>query len=297
MNLSGIESVSTLADDIQAALPSIIATIKSKKSRSPKNIFLLDQYGYQQVPFSHIAQIFKAFPYNSEVILTFATDALINHLSHNDNFKKSLKKMGLLALLDVHGEDDDIKSAQQRFLIEQCLYEEIQTQCGAKFYTPFFIRSRKSNRAYWLIHLSGHATARNEMLNTHWENYNKVIHHGLPGLNMMLGAEASLIKAKNQQTFDFGFDSSANLMTTNALMNEIPSYLPANESITVGELFEKTCNRSPAKLEQYQEALYGLQSTDRSIHIHTPKGNPRQSVTSIELTDTIHWNRQIQLLI
>ena len=58
----------------------IIAEIHRRQPRAGRSIFLLDQTGFSQVALELIARIFRELP-AAEVILTFAADALVNHLS------------------------------------------------------------------------------------------------------------------------------------------------------------------------------------------------------------------------
>ncbi|WP_204265667.1 hypothetical protein, partial [Klebsiella pneumoniae] len=43
-------------------------------------------------------------------------------------------------------------SRNGRWLAENALYKHFQQATGAQYYTPFFVRSADSNRAYWLLH-------------------------------------------------------------------------------------------------------------------------------------------------
>ena len=58
----------------------IIADVLHRQPRSGRAIFLLDQTGFSQVGLALVARIFSRLP-RAEVILTFASDALSNHLS------------------------------------------------------------------------------------------------------------------------------------------------------------------------------------------------------------------------
>ena len=58
----------------------IISDVLRRQPRSGRAIFLLDQTGFSQVELALVARIFSRLP-RAEVILTFASDALRNHLS------------------------------------------------------------------------------------------------------------------------------------------------------------------------------------------------------------------------
>ena len=293
--LDSTEKVRIINGDFISKLPEIIKDIKKRsRSNSPKNIFLLDQYGYKDVPFSVINQLFTTFPQGTEVILTYSTDSLINHLSTHEQCVATLKKYGLENLLDHPELADHIDVSRCRLLIEQLLYEEIKNQCGAGFYTPFFIRSDTSNRAYWLVHLSSHPTARNQMLLTHWEKQNNFVHHGGVGLNMMLGYEPTFEALADQQTFEFYFDDNAKSRVIEAMKNEIPDCISGDHSIKVDDLVFRTCNSSPATLEQYKQALFELQDL-KVLRIKASSGRDRRSANAISFSDHIVLNHQLAL--
>lgn len=284
-------NINVLCDDFQRALPAIAKDIKAR-SRKPRNIFILDQYGYKDVPLATIKNIFAVFPSGTEVLLTFSTDSLINYLSTDESCVKTLEKYNLDGILKHPDLQSNIEVKQSRLLIEQLLYEEIQSQCGASFYTPFFIMSRSSNRAYWLIHLSSHPTARNEMLMTHWQSQNSFVHHGGQGLNMMLGFDPTFEAIANQNTFDFYFDDNADRRVIDALLKEIPEFLEDSDSLGVKELVFRTCNTSPATLIQYKSALLELQN-QKVLKVLTPSGQLRRSASTISFDDRLVILRQL----
>lgn len=289
--LGSNEKIHVLHDDFLKALPKICNDVK-RKSRKPRNIFILDQYGYKDVPPAVLRQLFKTFPSGTEVVLTFSTDSLINYMSDTPGYVRALEKLNLDGIL----KHPDLQNATEvkhcRLLIEQLLYAEIQSQCGASFLTPFFIVSQKSNRAYWLIHLSSHPTARNEMLLTHWQSQNAFEHHGGEGLNMMLGYNPTFEAIANQQTFDFIFDDDAERRVVNALLEDIPEFLAKSDVFTVQDLVFKTCNKSPATLAQYKEALLKLQQA-KVIQILTPQGKMRRAAPAIQFEDNLLVTNQL----
>ena len=63
-----------------------------------------------------------------------------------------------------------------RVLIQNGLYNHVQSVTGAPFYSPFFIKSPDAHRSYWFIHLSKHREARNEIGMIHWNENNTTIH-------------------------------------------------------------------------------------------------------------------------
>jgi three-Cys-motif partner protein len=57
----------------------IIKQIQQKYNENVRAIFILDQYGYTDAPFSVIRDIFRRLP-KSEIILTMAVDHLIDYI-------------------------------------------------------------------------------------------------------------------------------------------------------------------------------------------------------------------------
>ncbi len=108
-----------------------------KSPRSGRSIFLLDQYGYSDVPASRIRSIFQRLG-SAEVILTFAVDAFINYASDSPKTRRLLEKTDLPDLLKGRS-IDSIKSKEKdfRLFIQSAFYEALVEQCGAKFFTDF----------------------------------------------------------------------------------------------------------------------------------------------------------------
>jgi three-Cys-motif partner protein len=153
------------------------------KGRTGRAIFLLDQYGYKDVPFPLLKQLFSALP-NAEVILTFAVDALIDYLSDSTRSEHTVANIGL-GSLDARDFAKLKGASDRRYFIQSRLSPIMHKESGASFFTPFFIVSRESNRDYWLVHLSMHARARDEMAKLHWELHNYFRHNGGAGLHMV----------------------------------------------------------------------------------------------------------------
>src|SRR5690606_25595350 len=127
------------------------------------SLFLLDQYGYTDVPFPLIRTILSQLP-RSEIILTFAVDSLINYASDNSiATKDSLNRLGIPDVLRGRSIEDIKKNESDfRLYIQSCLYRDLVEACGAPYYTLFFIRT-SGHGDYWLVHLSQHHKARDVM--------------------------------------------------------------------------------------------------------------------------------------
>lgn len=282
------QDIHALNKPFQIALPAIIEDIKKQRSTKPHNLFLLDQCGYAKVTFDTVRYIFESFPEKTEVILTFSVDALINYLTNTDKKKKSMGRIGITSLFKSKEMQGPLDIKTNRFLIEQFLYQEISEKCGAKYYTPFFLTDETSNRAYWLIHMSSHPKARDEMIKTHYESNNTFVHHGLAGLNMILGYKPALDHARDQITLDFEFnDETAEQRVHTSLCEDIPKEIHSKEEVTFEELLTTTCNYSPASIDMYKNSLFDLQEHKELEVIKFDSGNKRQSANSISLQDKV----------
>ena len=114
------------------------------------------------------------------------------------------------ALLNIDLNREDVRSLIDlrsgdgwRYLIQHGLYRHIQDRTGSRFYTPFFIHSVEAHRSYWLLHLSNHREARDEMGKLHWRLNNHFQHHGGAGFHA-LGFDPS--KDLRQGLLTFMFD-------------------------------------------------------------------------------------------
>ncbi len=289
-------------DTFVKILPSILSNIQTRSSRG-RCLFLLDQYGYSDVPLAALNLIFSSFPDTAEVILTFSTDSIVNYLSNNERFMKAMYKVGLEGIFSCDKVKEFRESPNARLIIEQELYKEICLKSGARYFTPFFIKSRKSHRSYWLLHLSSHPKARNEMCEIHWQYNNNFVHHGGAGLNgvggleMVLGYDPKLNDLANQNSFEFVFDDDANSRTYDCLSEEIPTLLSYDEQLTFSKLFSETCNGTPANAEHYRKAIYNLYAqgviqilSSSSGRLKRPKGP-----SGVKDDSVIVLNRQIGL--
>jgi three-Cys-motif partner protein len=268
----------------------IIEAVRRKNPRNGRSIFILDQYGYSDVPTDLIRSIFGALK-SAEVILTFGVDSFLNYASDNDVNQALLDKMGVPGLLKGRTWAE-IKSSGRdwRLWIQGALYQELVTHCGASFYTPFFIRNSQGHGDYWLLHMSQHPRARDVMTELHWRNHNHFIHYGGAGLDMFqaVGYDPDQDSAFRQQfELGFAFDDVARKASISALMEQIPSRIATTDTGTAfGELFAATCNDSPASMAIYRTAIERL-SQEKVLTIISPNGGRRQSANTIKPQDQI----------
>lgn len=273
----------------------IIQFIKKKSPKNGRSIFALDQYGYKEVPTHLMRKIFEALP-SAEVILTFGVDSFMNFANDGNQVKDLLDGLGLPDVFAGRS-IEDIKTSDRdwRLFLQSTLYRRLVENCGARHFTPFFIRNRGGHGDYWLIHMSQHHRARDVMTEVHWANNNYFIHYGGAGLDMfhMVGYDpdhdAQYLK---QSALGFEFDDVAKRASIAALNEHIPRRVYADDTgMSFGELFATTCNSSPASAQIYRESL-GHLIAERVIEIVPADGGSRRSAGQIKATDQLVAPRQ-----
>ena len=290
-------SIHILNNRFQDKAKDIIDFIKRKSPRNGRSIFILDQFGYSEVPTSLVRQILSTLP-GAEVILTFAVDSILT-FADQKNFDNALNKAEIPNFLKERSfqeiKDND---AHWRLYIQSGLYASLVRACQARYFTPFFIRNKGGHGDYWLIHLSQHYRARDVMAAVHWKNWNYFIHYGGAGLDMfnMLGYDPSFDRQfTGQGHLGFEFDDVARKASIEALMKEIPKFIYAcEEGVSYEALFSSTCNGTPAYSSIYQEAL-GQLCLQKEIEIVGTDGSIRRSGNNIKLSDRIVAPSQRQL--
>ncbi|MGE3818324.1 MAG: three-Cys-motif partner protein TcmP [Isosphaeraceae bacterium] len=273
----------------------VAKVIESVRSRAGGEhaIFILDQCGYTDVPFVSIKEILGSLR-KSEVILTFATGFLIDFLSDKYKGGAGIRKAGI----DVERLVSKIDKSDRHWkrLIQVELRDDLQIKAGAGFSTPFFIRSRDSNRDLWLVHLSGHYRARDVMMGIHWEHTNSFAHYGRPGLNMLGFDPDEGVSGPSQALLPgFYFDETAKDLTLEATLRELPRFLTnKRDLIDVRSLFAEISNDTPATVALLREVLKEL-AADGVFEIRDKTGlTVRQKGVQFD-TDVIHMARQMRL--
>ena len=269
-----------LCSEFTKSLNGIIKRIR-KSSENRRCIFLLDQYGYGEVPFDDIRTIFFQLP-NAEIILTFATDPLINYMSNTPEYFKSLQRIGMDKALDINGlleYKDDNKD--WRWFIQLELHHAIKSQSGAKHYTPFFIVSKESKRSFWLIHLSNHPRARDVMTQLHWRLKNHFAHYGGPGIRMFgYDPERDKQITHLEDLFfrtEYSFDETAKDRTIKSLVVQLPKLIHQYpDGIPFPELYRCIANTTPATSQHIKEVAI-LLSGAKELEIRGPKNEHRSS--------------------
>lgn len=263
--------------EFEAAAPGIVERIQAKGT-AHRSLFFLDQYGWSDVTFRTVSRIMTSLKF-PEVVLTFMVDNLVNLLNEG-----MIGTPGLAAI-DLRREDvrEMLRMKEQRGwkrLIQNTLYEHIQRNTGASYYTPFFIHPDSgSNRDYWLLHLSKHHTARDEMGKIHWGLENTFEHFGRAGFNS-LGFDPS--KDLREGMLDFGFDDGARSRSESAVMDFLDRMLHQRSKnglapITKQALFAAHCNESPVIAPILDSAVVRLREAG-DIVVHRPENGVHRTI-------------------
>lgn len=269
----------------------VIKSIRQDFTEGVRTIFILDQYGWTNVPTQVIRKIFQSLP-NAEIILTISVDHLIDYICDPEEFieaelqsemfgsvykqkkieqgkkikqatKEAFQNTLELDLKDLHGTKNEHPQVW-RAIIEQKLTEKLQLASGAKYYTPFFLSEEGSHRDMWLVHLSNHSEARNVMTQVHWSvsthKKMKMQHYGSSGLDM-LGYNAKYDNAINNglssNYTDFYFNEKDEDNMKLQIIKELPRKLH-NNPITWGELYSQCANHTPAHKGQMKDVAQEL---------------------------------------
>ena len=271
-------------------LPAIIRRI-SEKQRSGRSIFFLDQFGYSDVPMSSIRTVFESLG-RAEVVLNFAIDALLNYL--HDGL------IGLERFRQFEIDDRFIADWNQnkttnmgRALTQRALMANIWKRSGAKFFTPFLLRSPTDNRTMMLAHLSQHQAARDKMLKIHWQAQNYFVHVGDGGL-FNLGYDARLIESCSS-LFDFTEieRSKLNEELHNALPREVWRIMSGGQ-LNVSDLLTEIGNRTAGTNDDIFRVISELAQA-KELEVLSVKGKPKRFGTKISVKDKLILPKQSSL--
>ena len=265
----------------------IIAAIQ-KRGRKWRSIFLLDQYGYSDVTIATLKNIFLQLP-QAEVILTFAVDSMIDYMTNSPECEKMLNNLGLEYNLSSLKEEKQQK--KWRSAIQFKLYRQLVESVGAKFFTNFFIKSSESSRSYWLLHLSMHSKARDEMQKLHWSFQNHFVSEGRIGLDMLAYDPYQDVDFTKQPSFSFTEEDKERAVES--LFSEIPKLITNNE-VSVGSFFESQCNNTPATFQMLADALKNLYQ-ENEIVVLNEKGKRKRKGSKIKLKDRLVSLSQLRI--
>ena len=260
----------------------IIAEIQRRQPRAGRAIFLLDQTGFSHVCLKMVARILGELP-AAEVIMTFAADALINHLAETPALVQAVEPLELTE--DQLRDMIQRKNAYGRAFAQRYLRDQIRGATNATFDTPFFIRPRQSRRALWFLHLSRHPTARDVMIQCHWKVQNTFEHYGY-GDFRMLGWDA----LKSARLPRFNFEEAEDRNLRNQLLKSMPDKLSALASqypVTVDSVRREFANQTAAPFSVMDDVILDL-FRSREFEVLNPEGKVRShSLTRLQPTDRI----------
>ena len=265
-------------------LEGILNSIHQRQPRSGRAIFLLDQTGFAQVQLALVSRIFDELP-AVEVILTFAADALVNHLAQTPQIAKAAAPLLLT--------DSQIQDLIQyrdgdggRALVQRTLRDHARNITGAMYDTPFFIRPGGSRRALWFLHLSRHPTARDVMIQRHWDLHNTFEHYG-PGDFGMLGWD-TLKDSGTLPLFQFGELDQQQMQKQ--LLESLPKEifgLVSEQPVTLDALRHMLANRTAARFSDLDQAIVRLVE-EGEFEILDPDGKVRsRSLKRLSPTDRV----------
>ncbi len=272
--------------------PDILVHIQ-KKGTAHRSLFFLDQYGWSDVRLATIRTILGTLR-NPEILLTFAVDALIDFLS--------VKTVESQALLKIELTREDVRALMNlktgegwRYLIQNGLYRHVQDRTNSRFYTPFFIHSVEAHRSYWLLHLSNHRQARDEMGKLHWKLNNRFQHHGGAGFHS-LGFDPSC--DLRQGLFTFMFDDDAMKRSEAAVLAQLPRMIHDasydGEGLPVETLFAGNCNDTPVTSDILSRQL-ALLRNEGELVIKTHDGSTKPRAKTVSWSDRLVLPRERSL--
>lgn len=260
-------------------------------------IYFLDQYGYSDVSVSLMRDIFRTTK-GAEIILTIAMNWLIDFIHDAPQFDSTIANCGLE--LDANGLRQLKRQHNGAALIEGLLVEHIRQKSSAKYFTPFFLEP-ESNRKIWLIHLSNHYRARQEMMGVHWHLGTRMRHVGGGGLDAFAPAN-QIIKAghglqerlsplvtgkqiilgyggrkEENETLllDLPFGDQLRTLSRKSLLQQIPALLHGNAAVEFGVLLKDCVNYCPADTPLWQEVLQEL-SDRKQLELRGAKGGMKR---------------------
>jgi three-Cys-motif partner protein len=281
----------------EETIPNVIESIK-KKGRAHHSLFFLDQYGWSDVKLATVRRIMGQLA-NPEVVLTFMVDSLINLLHDKTSSLSALAAIDysrddVRALLDI--KDEHGQKGWKR-AIQNTVYRHIIDCTGASFYTPFFVHPSESHRDYWLIHLSKHHQAREEMGNVFWATNNTMEHFGGAGFDA-LGFDPRV--DVRQGMMDYVFDDDAAARSKTQLLQQIPPLLReawnGGAVVTKRSLFAARANDTPVVGKLVDSQLAELRDAGELIVLGQKRDKAGNVIGEVvrERADTFNWDDVIK---
>jgi three-Cys-motif partner protein len=264
------------ADHCRAA----VQLCHDRSPRSGRALFVLDQYGYSNVPIKCLHDIFARLKH-AEVILTFYIDSLITYLNET-NLAAFETATGINTSVRASEIDEIKQSPRWRVHLQSSLYKNLTDQCSAQFFTPFFIRPERGHGDFWLLHLSQHWKARDVMASTHWQHHNHFSHYGDAGFHMFSTGYISKIDDEHKLQAGFDFSELAATVSKETMMEQIPSMLfEGAEGMTFEQFFLKLINTTPATRDMVEATLLQLHQIGEIVVVDET-GDPSKARVSLK---------------
>lgn len=267
----------------EVLLPKVLTDIKTRQ-RQGRSFFVLDQWGYVDVPVDCLQQIFTRLD-KPEAILTFSIDALLNYLRTDGSGLEGLRQFGIseefVSTWQTLKHDENFGRATA----QRTVMENLRRNSGADFFTPFMMYSKTDKRWILLAHLSKHQAARDKMLSVHWDKQNHFQHIGKGSL-FELGFDHRLIESKDS-LFSFRKDDETTLLRE--LENELPSRVMDNmtdDSLPVELLLSQIGNQTAAQNEMIFKVLQKL-AVEGELEVGKKDGGKKKASTMVEVSDTL----------
>ncbi len=287
-------AVEILKGDFVVHAEAVIGEVRRRSPQRGRSLFVLDQYGYNQVPLETLRQIFTTLR-NPEVVLTFNVDALINYLSPS-NLERFERQTGMHGAVSAADLDERLRGPSWRRKVQASLYQRLIEGSGARYYTPFFIRPEKGHGDFWLLHLSQHWKARDVMASAHWKHHNHFVHYGRAGFDMFSTGYAARIDDEDRPQAAFEFDTVASASSLEAMLEQIPQALTqAAEGRRFRDFFVERVNTTPATEAMVEEALLQL-VRERAIEVVGDNGSLRHVRKAIRDDHVIRLPEQRPLI-
>jgi len=279
------DNIQIIPSSFEDIADNIISSLQRRRGKR-RALFFLDQYGYSDVSMSLLRKIMNGVE-GAEIILTFAVDALINYISDSDNFAKAVFPLELTA-----SQISELKRIWEgseegaRAVVQNALFQHVARASGAPYSSPFFVRSKTSKRAYWLVHLSKHHTARDVMGEIHWSYGNASYHHGREGL-LALGFDGAF----SEPSLPFDFEADARDRSLQRTSREAPDLIYAmaqagGGAVSFEEFFARLCSFTPVTKAMLGEVVASLREAG-DIKIVGQRGSERSRTKKIDWTDQL----------
>jgi len=271
-------------------LPLVIADIK-RRQRQGRAIFVLDQFGYADVPMSSIRTIFDNLP-KAEVILTFSIDALLNYLQGEGDPAPVVSQFGVNEPFLRLWQEWKLSGQPGRAMAQRALMAQMHRYSGARFFTPFMMFSNTDNRHMLIAHLSQSQAARDKMLSVHWALKNTFRHIGRGSL-FELGFDARL--TTETSLFEFSDADRGNMRRE--LEAELPKQifeLSGGGPLALGDLLVLMGNKTAATNKDIIHSLQRL-SEAREIEVLRPQGGFTRAGAVIRPDHQLRVSRQLKL--